>query len=70
MRFVKGDFPALIMAYNVTDSADVASKGVARNSNNSLSGIASSSRSIPGSEIPKHGKQGSVLHGNHPNCNG
>ncbi|KAM6593513.1 protein REVEILLE 8 isoform X1 [Cannabis sativa] len=43
--------------------ADIASKGAARNSNNSICGIASSSRSILGSEIPKHGKQGSVLHG-------
>lgn len=53
------------MAYNVTDSADVASKGVvARNSDSNLSGIASSGRTVPGSEIPKHGKQASVLHGN------
>ncbi|KAM6569172.1 hypothetical protein CsatB_017157 [Cannabis sativa] len=63
LNFVKGDFQMLIMAYNVTDSADIASKGAARNSNNSICGIASSSRSILGSEIPKHGKQGSVLHG-------
>ncbi|EXB84817.1 Transcription factor ASG4 [Morus notabilis] len=61
--FVKGDFPALIMAYNVTDSADVASKGaVARNSDSNLSGIASSGRTVPGSELPKYGKQASVLH--------
>ncbi|PON32468.1 GAMYB transcription factor [Parasponia andersonii] len=63
LSFVKGEFPALIMAYNLTDSADIASRGVARNSNNNVSGIASSTRSIPSSEIPKHGKQGSVLHG-------
>ncbi|KAF4355793.1 hypothetical protein F8388_011938 [Cannabis sativa] len=43
--------------------SDIASKGATRNSNNSICGIESSSRSIPGSEIPKHGKQGSVLHG-------
>lgn len=64
--FVKGDFPALIMAYNVTDSADVASKGVA---NSNLCGIGNSGRIVPGSEISKHGKQASMLHGNTLNCN-
>ncbi|XP_024024231.1 protein REVEILLE 8 isoform X2 [Morus notabilis] len=43
--------------------ADVASKGaVARNSDSNLSGIASSGRTVPGSELPKYGKQASVLH--------
>ncbi|GMN39072.1 hypothetical protein TIFTF001_008309 [Ficus carica] len=58
--FVKGDFPALIMAYNVTDSADVASKGVA---NSNLCGIGNSGRTVPGSKISKHGKHASMLHG-------
>jgi hypothetical protein len=52
------------MGYNVTDSADIASKGVARISNSGVSGIGSSGRTPPGFDIPKQGKQASVLHGN------
>ncbi|XP_062117055.1 protein REVEILLE 8-like isoform X2 [Humulus lupulus] len=55
--------PASSKITSQEEFADIASKGVARNSNNNICGIASSSRSLPGSEIPKHGKQGSVLHG-------
>lgn len=40
--------------------ADVASKGVA---NSNLCGIGDSGRTVPGSEISKHGKQASMLHG-------
>lgn len=43
--------------------ADIGSKGVARISNSSVSGIGSSSRPLPSSEIPKQGKQSPVLHG-------
>jgi hypothetical protein len=43
--------------------ADIASKGVARISNSGVSGIGSSGRTPPGFDIPKQGKQASVLHG-------
>lgn len=52
------------MAYNITDSADIASKGVARIGNNSVSGLGTSSRTLPSSEIPKQGKETAVRHGN------
>ena len=55
------------MAYNITDSADIGSKGVPRlsnNSNNSVgSGLGTSGRTLPSSEIAKQGKQAPVLHG-------
>ena len=52
------------MVFNVTDSADIASKGIARISNSSLSGMGNSIRTPSSSEIPKPGKQAPVLHGN------
>lgn len=52
------------MAYNVTDSADIGSKGVARISNSDVSGIRSSSRTLPGSDIPNQGEKAPMLHGN------
>jgi len=48
------------MLYDVTDSADIGSKGT----NSSLSGVRNSTRTLPASEIPKQGKQAPVLHGN------
>lgn len=58
------NFPALIMGYGVTDSADIRSKGLARINKCSLSGIESSSKTLPSSEIPEQGKQAPLLHGN------
>lgn len=52
------------MPYNVTDSADIGSKGIARISNNNVSGLGTSGRTLPSSDIPKQGKQAPVLHGN------
>ncbi|XP_059646940.1 protein REVEILLE 8-like isoform X2 [Cornus florida] len=43
--------------------ADIGSKGVARISNCSVNGIGSSSRTVLSSELPKQGKQDSLLHG-------
>ncbi|XP_031249975.1 protein REVEILLE 8-like isoform X2 [Pistacia vera] len=54
---------ALIMAYHVTDSADIGSKGVSRMGNSSVSCIGSSSRTLITSETPKQGKQVPMLHG-------
>ncbi|CAA2972384.1 REVEILLE 8-like [Olea europaea subsp. europaea] len=55
---------------HVTDSADIGSKGTERISNSterisnsSMSGIGSSTRAQPSSESPKHGQQGSIVHG-------
>ena len=53
----------LIMGYAVTDSADIGSKGVATISLCDPSGIGSSSRSLPSSEITKQGSQAPVSHG-------
>ncbi|XP_015899606.3 protein REVEILLE 8 isoform X1 [Ziziphus jujuba] len=52
---------ALLMAYDVTDSADIASKGVTTVSNSNLSGMVGSIRTLPSSEMPKQGKP-PVLH--------
>nr|ABL63122.1 MYB transcription factor [Catharanthus roseus] len=43
--------------------ADIGSKGATRISNSNISGIGSSSRTLPASEVPKQGKQGSLVHG-------
>ncbi|ONI03169.1 hypothetical protein PRUPE_6G242700 [Prunus persica] len=43
--------------------ADIRSKGLARINKCSLSGIESSSRTLPSSEIPEQGKQAPLLHG-------
>ncbi|XP_059427800.1 protein REVEILLE 8 isoform X2 [Corylus avellana] len=43
--------------------ADIGSKGVARISNSSVSGIRSSSRTLPGSDIPNQGEKATMLHG-------
>ncbi|KAH7553475.1 hypothetical protein JRO89_XS12G0016300 [Xanthoceras sorbifolium] len=59
----KGNFPELIMAYHVTDSADIGSKGVVRTGNSNVSAIGNSTRALPNSELPKQGKQVPVLHG-------
>jgi hypothetical protein len=60
------------MACNVTDSADIGTKdvsdigtkGVSRFSYNTVSGLGTSSRTLPSAEMPKQGKQAPVLHGN------
>ncbi|XP_022748481.1 protein REVEILLE 8-like isoform X2 [Durio zibethinus] len=43
--------------------ADIGSKGVARINNSGVSGIGSSSRTIPSSDMPNQGKQTAMLHG-------
>ncbi|XVF55408.1 hypothetical protein PTKIN_Ptkin06aG0033700 [Pterospermum kingtungense] len=43
--------------------ADIGSKGVARINNSGVSGIGSSSRTIPGSDMPQQAKQATMLHG-------
>ncbi|OMO72616.1 hypothetical protein CCACVL1_17691 [Corchorus capsularis] len=43
--------------------ADIGSKGVARIGNSGVSAIGSSSRTIPSSDVPKQGKQATMLHG-------
>ncbi|XP_054801289.1 protein REVEILLE 8 isoform X2 [Prosopis cineraria] len=45
------------------NEADIGSKGISRISNSSLSGVETSTRMLQGSEMPKQGKQGPVLHG-------
>ena len=57
-------FHHLIMLYDVTDSADIGSKGITQITNSSLSGVGNSTRTLLTSEIPKQGKQAPVLHGN------
>ncbi|KAL7220368.1 hypothetical protein ACSBR2_013282 [Camellia fascicularis] len=57
------NFLALIMAYKITNSVDIRSKGVPRISNSSIGAIGSSSRTPPSSELLKQGKQDSLLHG-------
>lgn len=52
------------MLYDVTDSADIGSKGITKITNSSLSGVRNSTRTLQTSEIPKQGKQAPVLHGN------
>ncbi|MBA0830386.1 hypothetical protein Goarm_014921, partial [Gossypium armourianum] len=61
--FPKGNFPAFSYAYNVTDSANIGSNGVAKISNSGVSGIGSSGQTISNSEMSKQGKQASMLHG-------
>lgn len=51
--------------HNFTDSDDIGSKGTTRIRNNNISGTESLSRAHPASELLKHGKQGSLIHGNH-----
>lgn len=58
------------MAYNITDSADIGSKGVARIGNTGITGFGSTSRLISGSEMPKQGKQTPILHGDHLDYSG
>ncbi|XVE96768.1 hypothetical protein REPUB_Repub02eG0251300 [Reevesia pubescens] len=43
--------------------ADIGSKDVARISNNGVSAIGNSSRTIPSSDMPKQGKQAPMIHG-------
>ncbi|KAL2485272.1 Protein REVEILLE 8 [Abeliophyllum distichum] len=58
-----GTMPSQI-EYNLSGvEADIGSKGTERISNSSMSGIGSSTRKQPSSELPKHGKQGSIIHG-------
>ncbi|KAH8505563.1 hypothetical protein H0E87_012695 [Populus deltoides] len=47
----RGNFPAFLMACNLADSADT------------VSGLGTSSRTLPSAEMPKQGKQAPVLHG-------
>lgn len=61
----KGNFPALIMACYITDSADdIGSKGISGIGNSTVGGIGSSARTQPSTDMPKQGKQVPVLHGN------
>lgn len=59
---IQGNFPALILVYKITDSADIGSKGAARVNNSSAGGVASSSRTLSNSEMPKQGKT-PIIHG-------
>ncbi|KAK9193102.1 hypothetical protein WN944_003799 [Citrus x changshan-huyou] len=60
----KGNFPALIMACYITDSADdIGSKGISGIGNSTVGGIGSSARTEPSTDMPKQGKQVPVLHG-------
>lgn len=52
------------MLYDVTDSADIGSKGITQISNSSLNGVGNSTRKLLSSEIPKQGKPAPVIHGN------
>lgn len=49
---------------NITDSADIGSKGAATISNCSMSGFGGSPRAPPNSEFPNQGNEGSAHHGN------
>lgn len=60
---VEWNFPALIMAYNVTDSADIGSKGATRIDSTSVSCVGSMSRTLPSSDMSKQKREGPVLHG-------
>ncbi|RYR72946.1 hypothetical protein Ahy_A02g007174 isoform B [Arachis hypogaea] len=51
------------MLYDVTDSADIGSKGITQISNSSLNGVGNSTRKLLSSEIPKQGKPAPVIHG-------
>jgi hypothetical protein len=50
--------PLLIMLYDITDSADIGSKGISNN------GVGDSTTRLNASQIPNQGKQNSVTHGN------
>lgn len=56
------------MLYDVTDSADIGSKGITRIDHSSLSGVGNSTRNLPATEMPKQGKQAQVIHGNDLTC--
>jgi len=49
------------MLYDVTDSADIGSKGI---SNSGLSGVEDTNTRLPTSQIPTQGTQNPVIHGN------
>ena len=66
--FIRENFLVLIMAYNVTASTDIGSKGVARIINSGIDGSGSLCRTISSSELSKQGKPGSLFHGNLLNC--
>ncbi|KAH1258573.1 Protein REVEILLE 8 [Glycine max] len=53
----------LFMLYDVTDSADIGSKGITRIGHSSLSGVGNSTRNLPATEMAKQGKQAQVIHG-------
>lgn len=59
----KKELPTLLPLYNITNSADIGSTGVAMTSNSDVSGIRSSSRPQPSSNLLKQGTQGSALQG-------
>lgn len=63
LLFIERELSALIIVCNVTDSADIGSKGLAKISNSDVCGIGRSSRTLPSSELQKQRKQGSALHG-------
>lgn len=60
---IKGTFLLLLWHANITDSADIGSKGAATISNCSMNAFGSSPRAPTSSELPKQGKQDSVVHG-------
>lgn len=63
MDVLNGSFDHLFMFYDVTDSADIGSKGVTIIGRSCLSGVGNSTRKLSATEMPKQGKQTQVLHG-------
>lgn len=61
---IKCTFPLLLWHANITDSADIGSKGTATISDCSNSGFGSSPRAPADSELTRQGNQGSIHHGN------
>jgi len=64
MDVLNGTFHHLFMFYDVTDSADIGSKGVTIIGNSCVSNVGNSTRKLSATEMPKQGKQTQVLHGN------
>jgi len=63
MDVLNGTFHHLFMFYDVTDSADIGSKGVTIIGNSCLSDVGNSTK-LSATKMPKQGKQTQVLHGN------
>ncbi|PKI62186.1 protein REVEILLE 8 isoform X1 [Punica granatum] len=57
------EFTNLQVAEGVKPLSDVGSKGAARINNSSVSGVGSTSRTLPSSDLSKPKRQGQVLHG-------